>query len=164
MHMRRTILILAAVAVSSFGAVTAPPSFAQTLAQDAGPLAEIAEINRKRNAAVERGDLNVIMEDVAENVVLTLAQSGLRIEGKAAARAYLQNYYALYPGRTGFVRHIMGRVFAEGRVVVVNAYIDQALTDRTGAVTLLSVRQSQIWAKEAGRWLLVDQHISDIPN
>jgi ketosteroid isomerase-like protein len=132
--------------------------------QTRGPLAEIAEINRKRNAAVERGDLDVVMEDVADNVVLTLAQSGLRIEGKAAARAYLEGYYALYPGRSGFTRHAMGRVYAGGQVVVVNAYLDQMLTDRAGGVTLLSVRWSQTWVHEGGRWLLVDQHISDIPN
>lgn len=86
----------------------------------ADPAKEVADIALKRAQAVARGDIDAFLADVADNVVLTGARSGFRIEGKEAFRTFLTNQWQNYPTRQGLARQVTSRVLQEGNVVVVN--------------------------------------------
>ena len=144
------------IVVLLFGAV--PVVWAQ-----ADPAQEVAAIAQKRAQAGARGDVDGFLADVADNVVVTAARSGFRMEGKEAYRAFLTNLWQNYPTRQGLTRQVTRRVFQEGNVVVVNGYTDQTFIDKNGRMSTLMQRTSQTWVKTGGRWLLVDQHISGMP-
>src|SRR6266852_1899940 len=48
----------------------------------ADPAKAIADINRKRGEAGAKGDVDGVLADVADNVVLTAARAGFRMEGR----------------------------------------------------------------------------------
>jgi ketosteroid isomerase-like protein len=129
----------------------------------ADPAKEVADIGLKRGQAGARGDVDGVLADVADNVVITSARSGFRMEGKEAYRTFLTNLYQNYPTRQGLTRQVTRRVFQEGNVVVVNGYNDQTFIDKNGKPSVLMIRTSQTWVKTGGRWLLVDQHTSGMP-
>jgi len=129
----------------------------------ADPAKEIADINRKRGEAGAKGDVDGLLADVADNVVLTAARAGFRMEGKEAVRAFLANLFQNYPTRQELGRQVTYRVYQEGNVVVVNSYTDQTFIDKNGRMSTMMQRNSQTWVKTAGRWLLVDQHNSGMP-
>jgi ketosteroid isomerase-like protein len=129
----------------------------------ADPAKEIADINRKRGEAGAKGDVDAWLADVADNVVVTAARAGFRMEGKEALRAFITNLWQNYPTRQELGRQVTSRVFQEGNVVVVNGYTDQTLIDRNGRMSVLMQRTSQTWVKTGGRWLLVDTHVSGMP-
>ena len=129
----------------------------------ADPAKEIADINRKRGEAGAKGDVDGLLADVADNVVLTAARAGFRIEGKQAFRAFLTNLFQNYPTRQELGRQVTYRVFQEGSVVVVNGYTDQTYIDKNGRMSTMIQRNSQTWVKTGGRWLLVDWHVSGMP-
>lgn len=54
--------------------------------------------------------------------------------------------------------------YANDTVVVTNGYSDLTLVDRSGHVTRVRFRSSGMWIKLGGRWQLVDQHNSPMPN
>jgi hypothetical protein len=90
----------------------------------ADPAKEVADIGLKRGQAGARGDVDGVLADVADNVVITSARAGFRMEGKEAYRTFLtnlyQNYtnlYQNYPTRQGLTRQVTRRVFQEGNVV-----------------------------------------------
>jgi uncharacterized protein (TIGR02246 family) len=129
----------------------------------ADPAKEIADINRKRGEAGAKGDVDGVLADVADNVVLTAARAGFRMEGKEAVRAFLTNLFQNYPTRQELGRQVTYRVYQEGNVVVVNGYTDQTYIDKNGRMSTMIQRNSQTWVKTGGRWLLVDQHNSGMP-
>src|SRR5713101_4663844 len=65
----------------------------------ADPAKEIADINRKRGEAGAKGDVDGVLADVADNVVLTAARAGFRMEGKEAVRTFLTNLFQNYRTR-----------------------------------------------------------------
>lgn len=102
----------------------------------ADPAKEVADIALKRAQAVARGDIDAFLADVADNVVLTGARSGFRIEGKEAFRTFLTNQWQNYPTRQGLARQVTSRVLQEGNVVVVNyGYNDQTFIDKSGTMS-----------------------------
>ena len=129
----------------------------------ADPAKEIADINRKRGEAGAKGDVDGVLADVADNVVVTAARAGFRMEGKEALRAFITNLWQNYPTRQELGRQVTYRVYQEGSVVVVNGYNDQTFIDRNGRMSTLMQRYSQTWVKTGGRWLLVDTHVSGMP-
>src|SRR6266478_6988543 len=129
----------------------------------ADPAKEIADINRKRGEAGAKGDVDGVLADVADNVVLTAARAGFRMEGKEAVRTFLTNLFQNYPTRQELGRQVTYRVYQEGNVVVVNGYTDQTYIDKNGRMSTMIQRNSQTWVKTGGRWLLVDQHNSGMP-
>ena len=147
---------LGPIKVLLFG--TVPVVWAQ-----ADPAKEVADIGLKRAQAGARGDVDGLLADVADNVVVTSARAGFRMEGKEAYRAFLTNLWQNYPTRQGLTRQVTRRVFQDGNVVVVNGYNDQTFIDKNGKTSVLMIRTSQTWVKTGGRWLLVDQHTSGIP-
>lgn len=130
----------------------------------AGAAEEIAEIGRKRLKAFHEGNLDVFMADVADNAAYTFALSGFRFEGKAAIRAQFEALFRTFPERRTVGRHPAMRVYANDTVVVTNGYSDITLVDRGGHVTRIRLRASSTWLKLDGRWQLVDQHNSAMPN
>ena len=137
---------------------TAPVAWAQ-----ADPAKEVADINRKRAAAAAKGDVDGFLADVADNVVVTAARSGFRMEGKEPVRAFLTNLWQNYPTRQGLPRQVTYRVYQEGNVVVVNGYLDQTFIDKNGKMSTSMQRRSETWVKTGGRWLQVDVHNSGMP-
>ena len=137
---------------------TVPAVWAQ-----ADPAKEVADIGRKRAEAGAKGDVEGFLADVADNVVLTVARAGFRIEGKEAVRAFITNLWQSYPTRQTLTRQVTRRVFQDGNVVVVNSYADQTFIDKNGRMSTLMQRNSQTWVKTGGRWLLVDVHNSGMP-
>ena len=98
----------------------------------ADPAKEVADIRRKQAEAGAKGDVDGFLADVADNVVVTAARAGFRMEGKEAFRAFLINLWQNYPTRQELGRQVTSRVFQEGNVVVVNGYTDQTFIDRNG--------------------------------
>src|SRR6266446_2684277 len=129
----------------------------------ADPAKEIADINRKRGEAGAKGDVDGVLADVADNVVLTAARAGFRMEGKEAVRTFLTNLFQNYPTRQELGRQVTYRVYQKSNVVVVNGYNDQTFIDRNGRMSTLMQRNSQTWVKTGGRWLLVEWHVSCMP-
>jgi len=129
----------------------------------ADPAKEIADINRKRGEAGAKGDIDGILADVADNVVLTAARAGFRMEGKEAVRAFLTNLFQNYPTRQELGRQVTYRVFQEGNVVVVNGYNDKTFIVKNGKMSTMIQRTSNTGVKTGDRWLLVDWHVSGMP-
>jgi uncharacterized protein (TIGR02246 family) len=129
----------------------------------ADPAKEVADIGRKRAEAGAKGDVEGLLADVADNVVVTAARAGFRMEGKEAFRAFLTNLFQNYPTRQELGRQVTYRVYQEGNVVVVNGYNDQTFIDRNGRQSTMIQRTSATWVKTDGRWLLVDAHFSGMP-
>jgi len=129
----------------------------------ADPAKEVEAIGRKRAEAGAKGDVEGFLADLADNVVVTAARAGFRMEGKEAVRAFVTNLWQNYPTRQGLARQVTRRVFQEGNVVVVNGYNDQTFIDRNGRMSTMMMRTSATWVKTGGRWLLVDAHTSGMP-
>ena len=129
----------------------------------ADPAKEVADIRAKQAAAGAQGDVDGLLAPMADNVVLTAARAGFRMEGKEAVRAFVTNLYQNYPTRQGLPRQVTYRVFQEGNVVVVNGYLDQTFIDKNGRMSRQMHRNTQTWVKTGGRWLLVDVHNSGMP-
>jgi ketosteroid isomerase-like protein len=72
----------------------------------ADPAKEVADIGLKRGQAGARGDVDGVLADLADNVVITSARSGFRMEGKEAYRTFLTNLYQNYPTRQGLTRQV----------------------------------------------------------
>ena len=125
----------------------------------AGPAEDVAQLAAARGQAFEEGMVDAYSADVAENGVLTSSLSALRIEGKAAIRAFYVELFQLYPKRRVFTRQPMIRVFNDD-LVVQNAYFALDTTNQKGDVAMLTLRSSTTWAKLGGRWQIVDQHVS----
>jgi uncharacterized protein (TIGR02246 family) len=137
---------------------TAPGVWAQ-----ADPAKEVADIRAKQGAAGAKGEVDGVLAPMADNVVVTAARAGFRMEGKEAVRAFLTNLFQNYPTRQELARQVTYRVYQEGNVVVVNNYVDQTFIDKNGRMSRLMQRNSQTWVKTGGRWLLVDLHNSGMP-
>src|SRR4029078_555287 len=63
------------------------------------PAKEIAELGKKRVEAALKGDIDTFLGDRADNVVITTARAGFRMEGKKAVRAFLLGLWQQYPER-----------------------------------------------------------------
>lgn len=139
-------------------------SVAPAVWAQADPAKEVADIQAKRGQAFAKGDLDAFMENVADNVVFTAQRAGFRSEGKAQMRAFFASLVQNYPIRQNQARQVSSRVFLNGTVVVRNWYTNQTFFDRSGYMSTQMSRTSQTWVKSDGRWLLVDQHISQLPD
>lgn len=129
----------------------------------AGPAEEVAAIAAKRGQAFNESNLDVFMEDVADNVVFTSSRAAFRIEGKEAYRAFFAQLFQNYPARRSNGRQATFRVYANDTVVVAGGYADQTWTDRNGQTTTAMVRGSTTWIKIGGRWQFADGHTSKVP-
>ena len=128
----------------------------------AGPVEEVTQIAAPRGKLFEEGTADAYSAAFADNAVLTSSVSGFRIEGKEAIRSYFAELFQLYPGRRLFTRQATARAYNDD-LVVQNGYFAVYWTDQKGEVTQLSLRGSIVWAKNGGRWQIVDQHVSRFP-
>ena len=128
----------------------------------AGPAEEIAQIAGPRLKALEDGNLDAYIAAFADNAVFQSSLSPFRIEGKPAIRAYFANLFQMNPKRRVTPRPPVMRVYNDD-LVVQNSYGDFHVTDEQGQVSTRFLRSSVIWARIDGRWQIVDQHTSRVP-
>jgi uncharacterized protein (TIGR02246 family) len=128
----------------------------------AGPAEEVAQIAAPRTQVFEEGTADAYSAVFADNAVLTSSLSAFRVEGKEAIRAYFAELFQLYPKRRLLVRQPATRAYNED-LVAQNSYSVLYLTDQKGQLIALQIRSSVIWGKISGRWQIVDQHVSRLP-
>lgn len=129
----------------------------------ADPIKEVQEIVAKRGEAFVKGDVEVWLEDLADNATFLAARQGFRMDGKPAVRAWATSLFQQYPHRQNQGRQVSYRAYHNGTVVINNGYVEQLFVDRNGNMSPVLFRASTTWVKLDGRWRLVDQHNSRMP-
>ncbi len=128
----------------------------------AGPAEEVSQLSAPRLEALQRGDVAAYVDAYADNAVFYSSVSPFRVEGKDAIRTQFTELFLIYPKRRVLVRQPTMRVYNDD-LVVQNAYSVLYLTDQSGQLKVVPNRSSTTWAKLAGRWQIVDQHVSTLP-
>jgi uncharacterized protein (TIGR02246 family) len=145
---------------------SAPALLAQGLPTDASDRAAVTEVlalAKQRGAAGEKGDADAAVAMMAEDVQVTGSNTGFRIDGKAAMRAYVSNLWKNYPGHSLRTNQVKYRVYNHGQVVIINDYADVTFFDKLGKAYTEMQRQAQTWVKTDGKWQLVDVNNSRMP-
>jgi uncharacterized protein (TIGR02246 family) len=130
----------------------------------ADPVKEVQALGPDRIKAFMAGDAEKWTAAYADNATFSSQLSPLRLDGKAAIRAYNVDLFNRYPGpRNLQVSQPVIRAYGDN-VVVANGYYQLSLTDRGGRVSTYYARYSATWVKIDGRWQLVDQHNATLPS
>jgi uncharacterized protein (TIGR02246 family) len=129
----------------------------------AGAAEEIAQTVQQRTHAFTEGNLDAWMAGYVDDAAVTASLIPFRIEGKDAIRTYYAGLFQTYPTRRVAFRQRAVRVYNGDTTGVTNAYLHVTLVDRNGQATALYLRQSVMWVKQDGRWLIADAHTSRLP-
>ena len=129
----------------------------------AGPAEDdIIRIGNQRILAYNEGNLDAVMGWFADNAVQTGPASPFRIEGKEAIGATYGSTFQNFPTRLYVPRQRLIRVFGD-TTAVTNVYYTLTLVDRSGKPTTSHGRLDVTYVKRGGRWLVVNQHSSTLP-
>lgn len=128
----------------------------------AGPIEEVAEVAQPRQQAFAQGNVDAFAAAFADTAVLHSSFQPFRIEGKDAIRAYFAQLFQIYPKRWFSVRQPIARAYGDD-LVVQHAYAVIHVIDEKGAPMTYHTRGNTIWKKLDGRWQIIDQHISRLP-
>jgi hypothetical protein len=100
---------------------------------------------------------------MADDFTAVQHSTGFRMDGKDAYKAYLLELWKMYPVRQVRGNQARWRVYDNNTVVMWDGYADIVFADKTGNMTNVQERGSQIWVKEGGRWQLVSMYSSRMP-
>ena len=129
----------------------------------ADPLKEIAEVAGPRAKAYSAGDVDGWTGAYADNAVFFGSFSPFRVEGKPAIRAAFGEHFSQFTNRRYYLRQAQLRPFGDS-LAVADGYYEIVLTDRSGKTTEHYGRYTAVWAKLNGRWQIIQQQNSDLPN
>jgi uncharacterized protein (TIGR02246 family) len=124
---------------------------------DTNSEAAIRNIVEARAKAVRAGDVDVMMADVADDVVLFDVIEPLRREGKAASRARAAEWVALYDGAIGWENRDV-RVAADGDVAFSHALSRVTGKLKAGIEVDMWFRTTLGLRRVGGRWLITHDH------
>jgi uncharacterized protein (TIGR02246 family) len=121
---------------------------------------EIAQLLEVHRADYLMGDANAWAALYAEDAVFAGGQRYL--EGRQAIREYFAQVMRDFPVRTAAVSNLRIRVYNENATptAIVNVENDATRTDASGRQVVLNTRESLVWARVQGKWLIVDHHAS----
>ncbi len=129
----------------------------------ADPLKEIAEVAAPRAKAYSAGDLEGWTGVFADNAVFFGSFSPFRVEGKPAIRAEFSEHFSQFPNRRYYLRQSQLRPFGDN-LAVADGYFEIVLTDRGGKTAVQYGRYTVVWAKNDGRWQIIQQQNSVLTN
>jgi uncharacterized protein (TIGR02246 family) len=128
----------------------------------AGPAEDVAQISAPRLQAFEEGNVDAYVAAFADNAVLMSSFTPFRIEGKEAIRTFFTDLVRMYPKRRVLIRHPSTRVFNDD-LLIQSSYAVLNWTNERGDAKTYNTRSNTVWSKVNGRWVIVDQHISRLP-
>ena len=138
-------------------------SFLFTAPSLADPLKEIAEVAAPRAKAYSAGDVDGWTGAFADNAVFFGSFSPFRVEGKPAIRAAFSEHFTQFTNRRYYLRQSQLRPYGDS-LAVADGYYEIVLTDRSGKTTEQYGRYTAVWAKLGGRWQIIQQQNSVLPN
>lgn len=127
----------------------------------AGEHEEIASNRQQSLQALQAGNIEALSAMYAEDAHYTPATSPFRREGREEIRAFWAGFLQASSARRLTLRQVSVRVY--GTTAVETGYFDFTGMDRAGTVTNISGRYSTTWVKLGGKWMVVDQHVSQLP-
>src|SRR6266404_3134461 len=133
-----------------------------TVAAWAGPAEEIAQVDQQAIQCFNDGNLDKCVSLYADDAASTAALAPFRMEGKEALHANYAATFHAFPTRRFIPRQTAIRTYGDSTGVL-NRYYTATLADRAGNTTTLHGRQSVMFVKVGGRWLIVDVHTSRLP-
>jgi len=140
------------------GSVSGQP--VETKGAAAEEIARLLEVHRTEYL---KGDADAWAALYAENAIFA---SGARsIEGRQAIREYFAQVFKDFPTRTASVHSMRVRVYNEATspTAIINLDNDATRTDASGKQLILNFRESLVFVKIHGKWLIVDHHASARP-
>lgn len=128
----------------------------------AGPVEEVTQIAAARGQAFQDGNVEAYAAAFADNAAFHSSFSAFRMDGKEAIKAYFAELFLMYPRRHLFIRQPTNRAYNDD-LVVQDGYAVLNLLNERGEPKTFEVRYSLTWSKVAGKWQIVDQHVSRLP-
>ena len=117
----------------------------------------IRHVIEARARAVRAGDVDAIMEHVADDVVTFDVVDPLRLEGSAASRARAAEWVQLYDGPISWENRDVC-VVTDGDVAFGHALSRVTGTRKTGAAVDMWFRTTLGFRRVDGRWLITHDH------
>jgi len=128
----------------------------------AGSADEVAQVDQQAIQCFNDGNLDKCVSLYADDAASTAALAPFRMEGKEALHANYAATFHAFPTRRFIPRQTAIRTYGDSTGVL-NRYYTATLVDRAGNTTTLHGRQSVMFVKVGGRWLIVDVHTSRLP-
>ncbi len=124
---------------------------------------EIAQLLEVHRADYLKGDVNAWTAMYAEDAVVDGVAGGRRtLEGREAIREYFMHVMKDFPSRTIIPSNVHIRVYNEDATptAILNLESNGTRTDASGRPLVMNFRESLVWTKIQGKWLIVNHHVS----
>jgi ketosteroid isomerase-like protein len=119
--------------------------------------APIRRIIGQRAIAIQSGDIDAVMKDVADEVVIFDVVDPLQRQGKAASRARAQEWTSSYDGPITWENRDL-TIVADGNVAFSHTLSRVQGTLKTGAKIDMWFRSTLGFRKVGGHWMIVHDH------
>lgn len=160
MTLNRLLLVTILLGIAPpLGRAVAGPDTPARSCREASP-SEITALLDRWQAAVANGDADAIAEFYADDAILLPAMSEAPRNGKAAIRAYFAEFVGRHPLPTTTMRSVM---VGCGMASEMGAARYRLTGARKGTRTFIGGRYSTVLTESEGRWLIVQQNLSLIP-
>jgi uncharacterized protein (TIGR02246 family) len=89
----------------------------------------------------------------------------VNLEGRQAIREYFAKVMKDFPSRTANVSNLRIRVCNEDATPAAIVLLEDhwTRTDASGRQLVLNFRESLVWTKIQGKWLIINHHASPLP-
>jgi uncharacterized protein (TIGR02246 family) len=152
----KTICVLGALAVLGSG-------WAQRVETKGAAAEEIARLLEKHKTDYLKGDADAWAALYAEDATFVGGQRNL--QSRQAIRDSFAQLFRDFPTRTVNVSNLRIRVYNEATTsptAVINADNKGTRTDASGGLVNTNNRESVVWAKFQGKWLIINHQTSPI--
>lgn len=144
---------------ASLASAVAGPNAPHRACQEANP-SEVSALLDRWSAAVANGDADAIAEFYADNALLLPAIGEAPREGKPSIRAYFAAFADRHPMPTITMRSVMAGC---GMATEMGAARFQVTGARKGTRMFVGGRYSTVLTESDGRWLIVQQSLTLMP-
>ena len=127
---------------------------------------EVARLLTAHRADYVKGDADAWAAMYAEDaLVVGVANYQRVLEGRPAIREYVAQVMREFPTRTADPSNIRVRVYNEKTTPTVITTLDDhgSRTDAAGRKVSLNFRETLVWTKIQGKWLIVTHQASPLP-
>jgi uncharacterized protein (TIGR02246 family) len=128
----------------------------------AGAQEEIAQSFQQRLQAIHEGNAEAVVAFFAEDATMTPSGSPFRFEGRDAIQTYYQGLFQAFPIVRVVVHQVATRIYHD-TTAVTSTYYTVTLVDKKEQARRVHARSSVTRVKLDGRWLIVNQHMSQLP-
>jgi uncharacterized protein (TIGR02246 family) len=134
--------------------------------QTSGVADDVTRLLNVHRADYLKGDANAWAAMYAEDAIFVGVAGGQRnLEGRETIRQYFAQVMTDFPSRTADPSNVRIRVYNEHATPTVILTVEDrgSRTDASGRRLVADFRETLVWTKIQGKWLIVNHHASPLP-